>query len=335
MRMEVTDFIAVLFNPVAQAKFVHTVSAPATSIGVDVRARRSAPGICCAGGTCELAKRSMTVAASFGLAASLSVVVLGDESGYTVDREPEDEDRRRSRRCGRPSPRPAAFTAFGIPDQETRETHYAIQIPWVMGLIATRSLDHRDPRHRRTGRTGPRRASATASSPTTRCRRSAPPAASRCPEAARDDLRGAMATTWATRCCSSATSTIRGSATPSRSPKAALRHRAGGAAAVLVASASWSGSACSSSLLFGHLLRAVGAAPARCASAGCSRWRCSRMPLPWIAVELRLDRGRGRPPALGDRGRAADRAGGVEPRRQHGAVSRIAGFIADLHRAAA
>ncbi|WP_171523356.1 cytochrome ubiquinol oxidase subunit I, partial [Acinetobacter baumannii] len=30
----------------------------------------------------DLAKRSMTVAASFGLAASLSVVVLGDESGY-------------------------------------------------------------------------------------------------------------------------------------------------------------------------------------------------------------------------------------------------------------
>ena len=27
MRMEVTDFSAVLFNPVAQAKFVHTVSA--------------------------------------------------------------------------------------------------------------------------------------------------------------------------------------------------------------------------------------------------------------------------------------------------------------------
>lgn len=27
MRMEVTDFIAVMFNPVAQAKFVHTISA--------------------------------------------------------------------------------------------------------------------------------------------------------------------------------------------------------------------------------------------------------------------------------------------------------------------
>src|SRR6185436_4132077 len=32
----------------------------------------------------EFAKRSMTVAASFGLASALSVVVLGDESGYTT-----------------------------------------------------------------------------------------------------------------------------------------------------------------------------------------------------------------------------------------------------------
>ena len=31
------------------------------------------------------AKRSMTVAVSFGLAAALSVVVLGDESGYLAN----------------------------------------------------------------------------------------------------------------------------------------------------------------------------------------------------------------------------------------------------------
>jgi cytochrome d ubiquinol oxidase subunit I len=36
---------------------------------------------------------------------------------------------------------PAHFTAFGFPDQEARETHYAIHIPWAMGLIGTRSLD--------------------------------------------------------------------------------------------------------------------------------------------------------------------------------------------------
>ena len=37
MRMEVTDFMAVLFNPVAQDKFVHTVSAGYV-VGLDLRA---------------------------------------------------------------------------------------------------------------------------------------------------------------------------------------------------------------------------------------------------------------------------------------------------------
>ena len=36
---------------------------------------------------------------------------------------------------------PAAFTVFGIPNQETMDTDYAIKIPYVMGIIATRSLD--------------------------------------------------------------------------------------------------------------------------------------------------------------------------------------------------
>jgi cytochrome d ubiquinol oxidase subunit I len=38
-------------------------------------------------------------------------------------------------------PAPASFTLFGIPDVAERKTHYAIHIPWVMGLIGTRSLD--------------------------------------------------------------------------------------------------------------------------------------------------------------------------------------------------
>ncbi|MFN7053694.1 MAG: cytochrome ubiquinol oxidase subunit I, partial [Gemmobacter sp.] len=37
-------------------------------------------------------------------------------------------------------PAPAHFNLIGFPDQEARQTHYAIQIPWAMGLIGTRSL---------------------------------------------------------------------------------------------------------------------------------------------------------------------------------------------------
>ncbi len=82
MRMEVTDFMAVIFNPVAQAKFVHTVSAGYVTGSVFVLAISALYLL--RGRHVAIAKRSMTVAASFGLASALSVVVLGDESGYTA-----------------------------------------------------------------------------------------------------------------------------------------------------------------------------------------------------------------------------------------------------------
>ncbi|MBY0239843.1 MAG: cytochrome ubiquinol oxidase subunit I [Burkholderiaceae bacterium] len=137
MRMEVTDFYAVLTNPVAQAKFVHTVSAGYVVaalfvLGVSAWYLRQ-------GRHAELAKRSMTVAASFGLAASLSVVVLGDESGY-LSTEHQKMKLAAIEAMWHTEPAPAAFTAFGFPDQKARETHYAVHIPWVMGLIGTRSL---------------------------------------------------------------------------------------------------------------------------------------------------------------------------------------------------
>ena len=82
MRMEVTDFMAVLFNPVAQAKFVHTVSAGYVIASVFVLGVSAFYML--RGKHVGFAKRSMTVASAFGLAASLSAVVLGDQSGYAL-----------------------------------------------------------------------------------------------------------------------------------------------------------------------------------------------------------------------------------------------------------
>ncbi|MBB6260752.1 cytochrome d ubiquinol oxidase subunit I [Paenochrobactrum gallinarii] len=138
MRMEVTDFFAVLFNPVAQAKFVHTVSAGYVTASIFVLGVSA--WYLLKGRSTELAKRSMTIAASFGLAASLSVVVLGDESGY-LSSEHQKMKLAAIEAAWDTEPPPASFTAFGFPDQEARETHYAVHIPWVMGLIGTRSLD--------------------------------------------------------------------------------------------------------------------------------------------------------------------------------------------------
>jgi len=137
LRMEVSDFGVVLANPVAQAKFVHTVSAGYVVAAMFVLGVSS--WFLLKGRHVDLAKRSMTVAASFGLAASLSVVVLGDESGYMAT-EHQKMKLAAVEAMWETQPAPAAFTAIGFPDQDARETHYAIHIPFVMGLIGTRSL---------------------------------------------------------------------------------------------------------------------------------------------------------------------------------------------------
>jgi cytochrome bd ubiquinol oxidase subunit I len=138
MRMEVTSFSAVFFNPVAQSKFVHTVSA-GYLLGAMFVLSISAWYLL-KGRNVDFAKRSMTVAASFGLAAALSVVVLGDESGYTIS-ENQKMKLAAIEAMWETEPAPASFTVFGIPDVAERKTHYAIHIPWVMGLIGTRSID--------------------------------------------------------------------------------------------------------------------------------------------------------------------------------------------------
>jgi cytochrome d ubiquinol oxidase subunit I len=138
MRMEMTSFWELIYNPVAQVKFVHTVAAGYVTAAMFVLGisafyllkRRDT----------EFAKRSIAIASGFGLAAALSVIVLGDESGYelgdvqkvklaAIEAEYETQ------------PAPADFTLFGWPNDETQETDYAVKIPYAMGLIATRSLD--------------------------------------------------------------------------------------------------------------------------------------------------------------------------------------------------
>ena len=137
MRMEVTNFYEVLFNPVAQAKFVHTVSAGYVTAAMFVLGVSA--WYLLQGRHIELAKRSMAVAASFGLLGALSVVVLGDESGYSAS---EHQKMKLAVMEGmwHTEPAPAGFTVFGIPNQQKRETQYAIRVPYVLGLIATRSL---------------------------------------------------------------------------------------------------------------------------------------------------------------------------------------------------
>src|ERR1700736_869153 len=138
MRMELVSFGAVIFNPVAQAKFVHTVAAGYVVGSVFVLAISA--WYLLNGRNTEIARRSMAVAASFGLACSLSVVVLGDQSGYEASENQKMKIAAIEAEWNT-APAPAGFTLFGLPDVKDRKTSAEVKVPWLLGLIATRSLD--------------------------------------------------------------------------------------------------------------------------------------------------------------------------------------------------
>ncbi|MCX8145532.1 MAG: cytochrome ubiquinol oxidase subunit I [Azovibrio sp.] len=142
MRMELTDFWAVVFNPTAQAKFVHTVSAGYVTAALFVLGISS--WYILKGRDLEFAKRSFRIAAAFGFASVCSVIVLGDESGYTVTKSQQTK-LAAMEGMWETHPAPAPFTLFALPDDATRTNRYALEIPWVMGIIGTRSLDKEIP----------------------------------------------------------------------------------------------------------------------------------------------------------------------------------------------
>ena len=138
MRMELTSFADLLFNPVAGPKFVHTVAAGYVTASLFVLGISSYYLL--RGRDPSFAVRSFAVAAGFGLASALSVIVLGDESGYTTGEVQKVTLAAIEAEWETAKP-PASFTVIGFPDQEREKTHLALKIPWLMGLIATRSVD--------------------------------------------------------------------------------------------------------------------------------------------------------------------------------------------------
>jgi len=138
MRMELTDFWAVIFNPVAQGKFVHTVSAGYVTGAMFVLSISAFYLL--RGRDVEFAKRSFRIAAAFGFASICSVIVLGDESGYTVG-EAQQTKLAAMEAMWETEPAPASFNLIAVPNEAEMKNDFAIHIPWVMGLIGTRSLD--------------------------------------------------------------------------------------------------------------------------------------------------------------------------------------------------
>lgn len=142
MRMELSSMYEVFFNEVAQSKFVHTISSGYVTGALFVL------GISCyyllKNSNVEIAKRSIIVASAFGLLSALSVVVLGDESGYTTGAN-QKMKLAAIEGMWETEPAPAGFTIFGVPDQEEQINKYSIHVPYVLGIIATRSFSEEIP----------------------------------------------------------------------------------------------------------------------------------------------------------------------------------------------
>lgn len=138
MRMELSSLADVFYNPVAQVKFVHTVAAGYVTGSVFVlgisafyllKKRDTA-----------FARRSFAVASGFGLAAILSALVLGDESGYTVGEIQKTKLAAIEGMWETEKP-PASLSLIGFPSNKEQKTLHAIKIPYALGIIATRSID--------------------------------------------------------------------------------------------------------------------------------------------------------------------------------------------------
>jgi cytochrome d ubiquinol oxidase subunit I len=138
MRMELTSFWEVMFNPTAQAKFVHTVSAGYVTGSLFVLGISA--WYLLKGRDTEFARRSFRIAAAFGFASALSVIVLGDESGYSVTASQQSK-LAAIEAMWETQPAPAGFNILAWPNEAKEANDWEIQVPYALGLIATRSTD--------------------------------------------------------------------------------------------------------------------------------------------------------------------------------------------------
>lgn len=138
MRMELDSFWSVLFNPVGQAKFFHTVCAGYVTGAVFVLAissyyllkKQDLP----------FARRSFKIAALFGLCSTIAVIIMGDQSGlYVYHAQPTklaaiegvwDTEKA-----------PAGWSLLAWPEQSTHSNAFNLVIPYAGSLILTHGLN--------------------------------------------------------------------------------------------------------------------------------------------------------------------------------------------------
>lgn len=137
MRMEMTNFWEVITSEWAQAKFVHTIAGGYMTGAFFVMAISAYYLL--KKQDVKFASSSFRLAAIFGAVASLMTVHMGDESGYLVTKD-QPTKIAAMEAVWDTKEAPAPMTLFAIPNSETRSNAAEIDIPWVFGIIGTRSF---------------------------------------------------------------------------------------------------------------------------------------------------------------------------------------------------
>ena len=138
MRLELQDFGTLFFNPDAQAKFVHTVLAGYITAAVFVCGVSAFYLL--RGRHLELARRSFRIAAVFGLLSSAGVLTLGDALGYE-DGRVQPTKLVAMEALWKTEPAPMPLNAIAFPNQEEQRNDFALQIPALLSILVTHSLD--------------------------------------------------------------------------------------------------------------------------------------------------------------------------------------------------
>ena len=142
MRLELSSFFSLFFNSDAQSKFVHTslagfVTASIFVAGVSAFYMLRKRNI-------EFARRSFRIAVLFGLLGSCGVLTLGDALGYFAARV-QPTKLVAMEALWETEKAPMAFNAIAFPSQSEQRNLWALQIPGMLSLLVTHSLDETVP----------------------------------------------------------------------------------------------------------------------------------------------------------------------------------------------
>ena len=137
MRMEMTNFWAVFTSEWAQAKFVHTVAGGYMTGAMFVLSISAWYLI--KGRDIDFAKKSIRLAACFGFIATLLTIHMGDESGYLVTKN-QPTKIASMEAMWETHEAPAPLSLFALPNDKTRSNEMEVSVPWLFGLMGTRSI---------------------------------------------------------------------------------------------------------------------------------------------------------------------------------------------------